>query len=58
MIPFMKKIGCCLDISCKDLEALKKLEIQNGIKMSVNEHEFLKDQMGERKMICTTEVDR
>ena len=58
LMSFINKINCCLDISCSDIEALKKLEKQHGVKMSIHENEFLKDQLGERKMICTTEVDR
>ena len=58
LTPFLARIRCCLDISCKDQTALKRLENQHGVKMSAIEKEFLQDQLGERKMFCTSEVDR
>lgn len=56
--PFLGKLKLCLDISCKDPVAIKRMEKNYKVKMSSLEHDFLADQLNERKMICTTEVDR
>ena len=58
LTPFLDKLKICLDISCKDPVAIKKLEASHGVKMSPTEKEFLVDQLGPRKMFCTTEVER
>ena len=58
LTPFLARLKTCLDISCKNVEALKKLEKFYGVKMTEQEHKFLEDQLGPRLMLCTTEVDR
>jgi hypothetical protein len=56
--PFLDRIDSCMDISCKDKVALRKLESFYGVKMTEVEEKFLADQLGPRLMLCTTEVDR
>ena len=56
--PFLTSIKECLDISCKNEKAVKKLEKVYGVKMTKVEEQFLEDQLGPRLMLCTTEVDR
>ena len=56
--PFLTKLSSCFDIFCKDPEALKKLEVLHGVKMSKVDYDFLADQQGPRLMFCTTEVDK
>ena len=57
-MPFVEEIKTCLDISCKDQAALRRQEKLFGVKMTEEEHQFLADQLGPRKMLCTTEVDK
>ena len=54
----MEEIKTCLDISCKDQVALRRQEKHYGVRMTEEEHLFLADQLGPRKMLCTTEVDK
>ena len=56
--PYLVQLQECFDISCKDPVVIKKLERLHGVKMSTMEHEFLADQLSDRKMFCTTDVDR
>ena len=56
--PFLVRIENCLDISCGDQAAIKKLEQHYKVKMTQVEQKFLCDQLGPRLMLCTTEVDR
>ena len=58
LAPFLTKMHQCLDISCKDPAVLKRLEEHYRVKMSTMEEDFLADQLGDSKMICTTDVDR
>ena len=58
LTPFLAKLSLCLDISCKDQVALGRQEKYFGVKMTEEEHQFLADQLGPRKMLCTTEVDK
>ena len=56
--PFVHKISGCLDISCKDPVAKKKLEKIYDVKMTDVEEKFLADQLGPTLMFCTIQVDK
>ena len=47
----------CFNIVTGDKERIKSLEKFHGVKMTQLEQDFLQDQLGERKMFCTTDVD-
>ena len=47
----------CFNISCTDPVRIKHLESFYGVKMTQMEEDFLEDQLSERKMFCTTDVD-
>ena len=56
--PFLAEITACLDIFCRDIGRLRRLESYYGVKMTEEEQTFVTDQLGPRLMLCTTEVDR
>ncbi len=46
------------DIFTPDSRRLKRLELFYGVKMTVEEYQFLEDQRHDRKMFCEDQVDR
>ena len=58
MNPFLMKTKQCLNIACTDPIILRKQEKFYGVKMSEVEREFLEDQLTNREMFCTTDIDK
>ena len=56
--PFLMKARQCLNIACTDPIILRKQEKFYGVKMSEVERDFLEDQLTNREMFCTTDIDK